>query len=194
MAKTAQFKGARAPRNRVFTSPETPETPIVPATVPEPSDQADKIERFAIPLDPKSGAIVLDNMRDASREKLIKALAATPNLAPNTSPGASADDAALNAILASVLYDAVSSIAIVVARSRGFSASAASLLRYTDEEKQSFIAPTAAVLDKYDFLKGKYKEEILLLTVVGAVTGSKIMAMQKAEAMIVAAPAPGEPS
>lgn len=187
MAKTTSPVRQRTPRSTPIP-PDSGEPPAV-----ETVDNAEKIERFAIPLDPKTGQIVLENMRDASREKLTKAIASTPGLASQSGTGS--DVSEFNTVIATVLYDAISSIAMVTARSRGFSASSAELLRYTEQEKAQFVGPTVAVLDKYDLLKSKYKEEIALLAIVGTVTGSKIMAMQRAEAAIVraATPAPAPP-
>lgn len=182
--KPTSKKHDRTPPKADLPPVSTPETPIRGASVPEPSDQADKIERFAIPLDPSTGRIILENMRDASREKLIKAIRSTPQIDP--APPLSAQDAqAMNTIVANVLYDAISTAAIMAARSRGVSASSAALLRYSAEEKQSFVAPTIAVLEKYDLFRSQYREEFILLALVGTVTAAKIAAMQKAEASIV---------
>lgn len=181
---SAPKKHDRTPQTGQKEPVSTPEIPIRAASVPEPSNEADKIERFAIPLDPATGRIVLENMRDASRDKLLKAIRSTPQIDP--APPLSPQDAqAMNSIIANVLYDAISTGAIMAARSRGVSASSAVLLRYSAEEKASFVGPTIAVLEKYDLFKSQYREEFLLLALVGTVTASKVAAMQKAEASIV---------
>jgi hypothetical protein len=173
--------GESTAHDHAITSSDTPAAPVA-------APAADgKIERFAVPLDPKTGEFVWDSMRGSTKEKLTKAIKASGVGAD--AKGDAAADAAINMLLANVLYDAIGAMSMAIAVRRGFTKSSAELLRYTPEEKAQLIGPTVAVLDKYDFLKSKYKEEILLLIAVGGVTGQHVMAMQRAEAAIISPPA-----
>lgn len=176
-------------RSRVTTIPAPTPLPDVPAA-PSPetastsgtaSDAEPDVIRLSVPVDRKTGKIIESAMRDTTRTRLASALAGSDL---SSAPSKTADAAASSAVVVNMLYDLMGSAAVVLARSRGYHASAAEILRYTDEEKAMFSEPTIKVLNKYDLLGGKYADEIGLALVVGGVLASRIMAMNRAQAEI----------
>ncbi len=187
MAKQAEKRPAQIRRESLGKTLDRENTPDPgPKTLIEsdtPSEE--EIHRLTIPIDPTSGRVKWDRLRSPDKTKeAIGKLLTDPRLQVSTD----AENRALNALVINVLYDAVSAVAIIVARSRGFSGSEAELLRYTEQEKAAFSAPTLKVLEKYNLLGGKYADEIMLLAAVGSVTGAHVMAMQQAHAKAAVVP------
>jgi len=149
------------------------------------SDSEPDIQRLAIPIDKQTRKILYERMRPGTRDELRRSLALSGDLAPgaaSVTPNDVTVTDEMSAVLVNVVYDAISSIAIMVARAKGFDRSDAELLRYTAEEKQAFIAPTMRVLAKYDLTSGKYADEIMLTVIVGMTTANKIQALSQAAA------------
>lgn len=142
------------------------------------------IPRLGVPFDPVTGKIVFDGMRPSTKEK-IRVLLDDARIAKELGIGsnavASAENDAFAALVVNVLYDAIGSLAVIMAKSRGYGEHA-EILRYTEQEKASFAAPTIAVLNEFDLLGGKHANKLLLLAAVGTVTAGHIAAMQQAAA------------
>lgn len=175
----------KAASDRILPDPKGTET--TKAGDSKNSTPVDANTRLSIPFDPKTGKLAFDSMRASTKAKLVAALrdpAAREALGQDVTNTATApaEDAALNAMVVNMLYDVIGSVAVVLAKSRGFQASHAEVLRYTAEEKQAFAGPTLAVLNKYDLLGGKYADELLLLAAVGSVTASHVMALTQLSA------------
>lgn len=167
---TAPVDSGSTPENTGATAPKTPEV------------LSDKIERFAVPLDPATGAFQFENMRPATKKKLLDAIGKIPQDEKNAGAATSAEEQALNALLVNVLFDLVGFGAMIVARQQGYSVAAAQKLAYTEQEKSTFMAPTIAVLNKYNLLGGKWREELALLAIVSITTFGHVQAMKKADA------------
>jgi len=191
MAKTTAKTAKSVSEPIPSTHPASPAF-VSSASPDKPSEKAEteQIPRLGVPFDPKTGKIVFEGMRPSTKDKirtlldddrLSKELGVTSNV----SSASSAENDALAGIVVNVLYDTVGSLAVILAKSRGFG-SHAELLRYTEQEKAQLAAPTLKVLSKYDLLGGKYADELLLLAAVGSITAGHIMAMTHAAAALSA--------
>lgn len=196
MAKTILPSTPRPSRADKLTSEEpSPATAGTTTATTKP-----ELDRLAVTLDAQ-GAIVFDGMRPTTKTRLRTALA-DPRVARELNLSApavgvatlSADDAALTMLVINALYDAVSGLGVAVARARGFHETSANLLRFTTDEKDKLAGPTMSVLNKYDLLGGKYKEEILLLVAIGSMTAGHVTAMQHAELEMSSGKAPAASS
>lgn len=177
-----------------FSSPTQPASSVSEETPKSlaPNEKESTIPRLGVPYDTNTGKIVFEGMRPSTKDK-IRVLLDDPRIAKelgvsaNVSSASSAENDALAGVVVNVLYDAIGSLAVILAKSRGFG-SHAELLRYTEQEKEQLAAPTLKVLSKYDLLGGKYADELLLVAAVGSITAGHIMAMtQAAAAMPMAA-------
>lgn len=170
---------------RILPEPSAPESSDAPGS--EERKNPSENPRLSLPYNPETGKIDFSSMRASTREKLKRALAdpsATEALGTSaaTIEGAPDQSAALNTMIVNTLYDAISSLAVVLAKSRGFQATHAEMLRYTQQEKEMFAPLTINVLNKYDLLGGKYAEEMMLLAAIGAATATHVQAMTAAAA------------
>lgn len=179
-AKPTTFReSVSTPPSAAFVSDETPKSPVA-------NEKESTIPRLGVPYDTNTGKIVFEGMRPSTKDK-IRVLLDDPRIAKelgvsaNVSSASSAENDALAGIVVNVLYDAIGSLAVILAKSRGFG-SHAELLRYTEQEKEQLSAPTLKVLSKYDLLGGKYADELLLVAAVGSITAGHIMAMTHAAA------------
>lgn len=156
-------------------------------------------DRLAIAIDSSTGKILWDQMRPITQGKLKAAILdpdTTARLGAPVAPGApapalTADDLAL----VSLLYDAVGSIAVSLARAQGYTGDQAALLRYSEEEKTALQEPTARVLAKYS-AGFKYTDEVMLALALGSITSAKVAALRAstpAGPVLVARPPMGEP-
>jgi hypothetical protein len=185
MAKTSVKTEKRAsPAEPISKTAPEPEIHKISSSVGSESEKESTIPRLGVPYDTKTGKIVFDGMRPSTREKLKTLIdddRLPKELGIGSSAVSSADNDALSAIVVNVLYDAIGSIAVILAKNRGFG-DHAEILRYTAAEKEQFSAPTLKVLNKYDLLGGKYADELLLIAAVGTVTTGHVMAMTRAAA------------
>lgn len=191
------------PKTSAKTEKSTKVSPAVSLLSPPPSVSDDSLKssapiekestipRLGVPFNPDTGKIVFEGMRPSTKEK-IRVLLDDDRIAKelgvaSMATGSSAENDALAGVAVNVLYDAVGSLAVILAKSRGFG-SHAELLRYTEQEKAQLSAPTLKVLSKYDLLGGKYADELLLLAAVGSITAGHIMAMTHAAAAVPMVP------
>jgi hypothetical protein len=152
-------------------------TPDAPSDSTRADEEKPDFERISIPIDRTTGKIAENAMRDGTKSRLRDALHGS-SLLNGAAPTADTDPSA--AMIVNVLYDLLGSAAVIFARSRlGASAAAAEAMRYTDQEKALFAAPTMKVLAKYDLMGGKYADEIALLVAVGGVTAAHYMTVQR---------------
>lgn len=164
------------PTGRVLPDPKSGPDSETPNTNSAPN--AEQVSRLSVPFDADKGEIDFSSMRPSTVEKLKKAVAA-PNARAalgldGSGSAAPAADGALNALVVNVVYDALGSAAVIFAKTRGFQATHAEVLRYTAEEKAMFAPITIEVLEEYDLIKGKHAKLITLLAAVGAVTSKHI--------------------
>jgi hypothetical protein len=157
-----------------------------PSVSTPPNEKESTIPRLGVPFDPTTGKIVFEGMRPSTKEKIRTLLdddriSKELGVSPNVSSASSPENDALAGVVVNVLYDAIGSLAVILAKSRGFGTHA-ELLRYTEQEKAQLAAPTLKVLGKYDLLGGKYADELLLVAAVGSITAGHIMAMTHAAA------------
>jgi hypothetical protein len=190
MAKTStktdkKTDGAKTISDALFGKSVQDATPV---STP-PNEKESTIPRLGVPFDPTTGKIVFEGMRPSTKEKIRTLLdddriSKELGVSANVSGVSSAENDALAGVVVNVLYDAIGSLAVILAKSRGFG-SHAELLRYTEQEKQTLSAPTLKVLGKYDLLGGKYADELLLLAAVGSITAGHVMAMTHAASAFV---------
>jgi len=187
-------KQAETPSVRTRTRPEPVKSlsnpsgsvpsPIAPVPDGKSEPGEDDVQRLTVPIDSKTGFIAWDRLRSPDKTaNVLKRVFTDSRLSPARSESPE-DSAALNAVVVNVLYDAIGMIAVVAARTRGYSETSAQLLRYTADEKAALAPQTVKVLNKYNLLGGKYADEITLLVAVAGITGAHVMAMQEAEAKI----------
>lgn len=180
MAKTPA-KSSRTPGpSPVSIDENVPAAPVSPVA---PVASEPEIVRLTLPLDP-AGKLRLDRMRPSTVDALRKMLDEPTLRAVRGEAGASTDaaDPAVNAVIVNVIYDAIGSLAVLLARSKGYTEEHANLLRYTAEEKSAMGPLTVKVLEKHNLLGGKYADEIALVTTIGAITVGHVMALQQAAA------------
>jgi hypothetical protein len=146
--------------------------------------ETEEIVRLSLPFNRKTRKIEFSKMRGSTRDALKSALAdpdARAALGHGAgdagAPSTTADHDALAGLVTTLLYDSISSIAVLIARFRGFAPEHADLLRYTTEEKAMFAPLTMRVLAKYDLMNN---DEAVLIGAVGAVTASHLVAMTQA--------------
>jgi len=151
------------------------------ADIPAPTERAPTSGRFSVPFDEATGTIDFASMRPGSIDKLRRALTdpkASIALGKVESvENAKNDGSDVSALVVNLLYDAIGSIAVIGAKTRGYSEARAEMLRYTEQEKQTLYAPTLKVLNKYDVLGGKYVDEFTLLIAVGSITAAHVVAL-----------------
>jgi len=156
--------------------------PEIPRDVPAPVVRAEATPRLSLPYDATRGVIDFASMRPVTRDRLRRALAdpsARVVLTDTTTVPTGESDKAVAVMMVDLLYDAIGTIAVVVARTRGVSATRAEVLRYTAEEKKLFMEPTLKVFAKHQLLSGKYADEIALVLAVGSVTAAHVVAMNQ---------------
>jgi len=168
---------------------EEPLRTVPPAVPPD----RPPLDRIAIPLRP-DGTIDLDSARPVTRARLKTALAdrtlpARLGLTPQ------APQASLFAPeLMAVLYDAIGSVLVAVARSRGYGVEQASTLAFDEAEKTVLAPLTGAVLDKWLPDAGQWREETMLaLALMGIMTGKLALLRRQASVLHVVPPAASAP-
>lgn len=133
--------------------------------------------------------IAWDRLRPDTREKLRRVLA-DPDVAKQLgTPAAATDNAVGDPLIIGVLYDAVSSIMVSIARASGYPVDRAAVLRFNAEEKQLLAAPTAAVLAKYSGFLGAYQEEAALAMLLTALIGAKVTLLRTDSGTVAPFPA-----
>lgn len=151
---------------------------------PSPSrlrDDSDTLPRLSIPV--RNGSIAWDQMRDTTKDKLRALLANEP--ASTIAPDAGGFDDGLCA----VLYGALSSVAVAVARKQGYPREAAAVLAFTPDEIATLSPLTAKVLNKWIPL-GKYGDEMQLALALSGVVIGKAMQLQRSAQVLSLAPQP----
>lgn len=177
MAKRPERKG------RIFADSDA--TDIPPAE--------EKAERLSFPLD-KDGAIAVEQLRPATRDKLRAALA-SPSVRSaifGGPVGPSPEDAAI----CGALYDTVSSVLVSIYRASGYTLEQAELARYSDDQKKALVPLTAKVFAKWvgDFA---YMDELMLCVMLATITSQNVQAVQATRsgpARVVNMPQAEEPS
>lgn len=181
MAKRPERKG------RIFADSET--TDIPPVT-------EEKAERLSFPLTAE-GAIAVEQLRPATRDKLRAALApASVRSAIFGGPVVPAGPSPEDAAICGALYDTVSSILVSIYRASGYSLEQAELARYSDEQKKALVPLTAKVFAKWvgDFA---YMDELMLCVMLATITSQNVQAVQATRsgpARVVNMPTVEEPS
>ena len=140
----------------------------------------------------------VDRMQPQTRAKLIAGIKRNPGLmrelagdGSSAAPGAPADDL-MNAEMVSLLYGVIGQIGVAVAR--GFATKeSAERMQFTDDDKKLLTDPTLAVLRKYPIISGKWKEEIVLGSLLTVIVYSKVqqLDMIKKPAAVVNFPQAG---
>jgi len=135
-----------------------------------------KRKTISIPLK-EDGTIDTETMRESTREKLTKALGASPLVG-----SFSVDDAA-------IIYDGLGSLeAWAAVKFFGVEPELAKLFLYSQEEKQVLAEPTAKVLSKYMPNVGRFKDEATLILSLYAIHQNKFMELQNIRAKMAGMP------
>lgn len=141
----------------------------------------------------------IDRMQPATRAKLVKGIRANAGLmrelaGDGAAPGAVGDELA-TAEMVGLLYGVIGQIGVAIAR--GFATKeSAERMQFTDEDKKLLTDPTLAVLKKYPIVTGKWKEEIILGSVLTVVIYAKVQQLEmiKKPAAVVPFPAAEQPA
>jgi len=152
--------------------------PIPDATAAPPPPANDLLgRRLAVPLTDE-GRIDWDRVPPAQRDVLDMAVRRETPIAaaPLTAEQQAFDDA-----LVGMLYDAISSVSVTIARASGYSVNAAAMMKFSAEEKAALIPPTNKVLAKYSGFLGQYQDEVMLAVCLGSIVSAKVTAMRQME-------------
>lgn len=146
------------------------------SSLPPPSAPAlPETSRFSFGLTP-AGAIDLDAMRPASRDRMLRAIKATKI------PGADGAPAAVSDAMRKEAHGALSLLgllAVTIAKSAGFQDQECAMLAFSADERTMLVEPAAAVLAKYAHVM-KYREETELIAALAMVMGEKVTRMRRA--------------
>lgn len=146
------------------------------ASLSDATPLSERGERIAATIRP-DGALDLDSMRPATRERLLKAIKATPL------PGAESHDMskAVEELkpLAMMLYSTMGSVAASIAMASGYTRDQASVLLFTSQEQIGLAEPTARVLLKHSASLA-YADEAILATALLGVIMAKVNALKAA--------------
>lgn len=144
--------------------------------------------RLSVQLTDDGARIAWDRLRADSREKLRRVLA-DPEAVKQLGATMPAATVTVDPMICGVLYDALSSIAVSLARASGYAVDRAAVLRFNDEEKAMLAAPTAAVFAKYSDALGAYQEEFTLAMLLFAILSGKVAVLRASDDALV--PGPG---
>lgn len=134
--------------------------------------------RVTVPLT-DDGRIDWDRMPAAQRDQVDSAVR-------REVPGATPEPAAalVDDAIVGMLYDAISSVGVTIARAAGYSVDTAALMKIQAEEKAALVPMTNKVLAKYSGVLGAYQDEIMLSVCLGSILMAKVSAMRAAEPMV----------
>ncbi len=173
----------------VQSSPAEMEAAAAAAADPGPAEEAPKVsgfsfgpdsggeqtkptsdDRISIPL--KGGQIHLGSMRDATKQKLVEAIKATPDLMPGPTRVEAAE---IPDFAYAVIYNLVGWCESFIAERSGFDRNLCRrAFNYGPQEIAMLKAPTGAVLGKYVGHLGNYQEETFLLVALLNIHMAKI--------------------
>jgi hypothetical protein len=158
-------------------------------SIPDPprgtTEPVSLVEAAAAPSDPRrvtitlteSGEFDFESMRSKTRDRVRAAVAAVAP-APAAAP-APLSSSLFDESLCVVLYEAIGSIAVALARKNGYPIEQAQTLAFTDEEKRGLAPLTSKVLDKWLPNSGKYAEEATLALALFGIVSAKVALLKK---------------
>lgn len=158
---------------------DPPDRPTLASVVTESrvgSHSDEVVDRLALPLR-RDGTIVLDSLRSATKEKLTTALK-DPALARMAGTATAPPDGALDESLCELLFNASSSVLIMLGRRAGYSSEQASVLAFSRDETKMLAPLTARVLNKW-VPAGGYQDEIALAVALVAIVSGKMALLRK---------------